>query len=207
MRPTPFGRRRPRTSSRCELICELLPYLEGWSVFTPPPSPPLDHLRSRRLSCHSVSSLIWQESLRLEKTARSELAEFRLATRNRQVCHRRHRCNQPPAASRQPPAKPTRRGRSCVCHTCGSCGHPPLLLSPSAVANLRQSAPICALLAPRRAAPHTHLSARLSPPPGAQPEAKGALRARAATPRTVALQPRQNLHRLGRPRLDQPRAR
>ena len=110
---------------------------------------------------------------------------------------------QPPAASRQPSQ---REGGG---DTCGSCGHPPLLLSPSAVANLRQSlpisanlrqsAPICALLAPRRAAPHTHLSARLSPPPGAQPEAKGALRARAATPRTVALQSRQNLHRLGRP--------
>ena len=109
-----------------------------------------------------------------------------------------------PATSRQPPAKPTRRGRSCVCHTCGSCGHPPLRPPSTAVANLRPSPPICALLAPRRT---THLSARLSPPPGAQPEAKGALRARAATPRTVALQPRQNLHRLGRPRLDQPRAR
>ena len=83
------------------------------------------------------------------------------------------------------------------------CGHPQLLSPISA--HLRPSA----RAAPRRIAPRrtTHLSARLSPPPGAQPEAKGALRARAATPRTVALQSRQNLHRLGRPRLDQPRAR
>jgi len=87
-----------------------------------------------------------------------------LATRNRQVCHRRHRCNQPPAASRQPPAasqanakgEEIRAARAATLHCCS---HPPL--SPIS-ANLCQSLPTSAHLrpsaraaraAPRRAAP------------------------------------------------------
>jgi hypothetical protein len=106
-----------------------------------------------------VSSLIWQESLRLEKTARSELAEFRLATRNRQVCHRRHRCNQPPATSRQPPATSQANAKGEELRM----PYVRLVRPPSTAATLnccRQSPPISAhLLAPRRAA-----SRRAAPP-------------------------------------------
>ena len=87
----------------CRRRARLLPYLEGWSALQAAraPSRTVSPFRSLAVATAELRLRVPQESLRLEKTARSELAEFRLATRNRQVCRRRR---QPSATSHQQPA-------------------------------------------------------------------------------------------------------